>query len=151
MQNMSNYFHYSEQQTTTIAQLIADNFSIQKLFSKEGPLSRQTEGVSQDQAIIRELIKGTVDARSSVVEKTAVDDKAKDLLLFLDKHVLFEFVNLYLNWEYYFEQNFIEFAEIMTNNFQRKDIIWSLFKTAPHSSPVVAFDRESTVTIKCLS
>ena len=32
MQNMSNYFHYSEQQTTTIAQLIADNFSIQKLF-----------------------------------------------------------------------------------------------------------------------
>jgi len=35
------------------------------------------------------------------------------MINFLDKHLLFEYINFYLNSQYYIEENFAEFSQKM--------------------------------------
>lgn len=79
-------------------------------------------------------------------EETRAVLTQKQIQAFLGKHVLFEYVNFHLNTEFYLEQNFAEFTEKMMSSYNKKDIIWNLFKA--QNIDISSFDRESATIVK---
>ena len=49
----------------------------------------------------------------------------KNLNTFVNKHVLFEYMNFYINSQYYIDENFSNFTEKMMKIFQNKDLLWN--------------------------
>ncbi len=73
--------------------------------------------------------------------------KFQKMNAFLNKHILFEYVNFYTNSQFYIEQNFGQFTTKMMKSFKKDDLVWNIF-TSPNMVDVSYFDRESTMTFK---
>ena len=76
--------------------------------------------------------------------------KERSLNNFLNKHVLFEFLNFYTNSQYYVEDNFSEFSEKMMRSFEKKDLLWNIFNSNNSDVDVSFFDRKSVYTLNSL-
>ncbi len=52
-------------------------------------------------------------------QETRPVDELAAVISFLNKHLLFEYVNFYLNSHYYIEQNFKEFGRKIVQSYQQ--------------------------------
>ena len=68
---------------------------------------------------------------------------------FVTKHVMFEYLNFYLNSQFYIKENFALLTDKMLRSYQKPDVLWNLFK-----NPQVAVsevDREFTFVLKSVN
>ena len=161
VEHLSNFFHFKKHEYLSVSELVNYNFEVQDTFrrnyqaleEKKQKLfdSRNVEKWQVDTALMKEdfntVFKDFEKVKPYMLpSETTPLMRQKELLLFMNKHILFEFINFYLNSQFYLEENFANFTAKMLQSFQKKDVLWNLFKN-PNVN-VSAIDRESTVTIK---
>ena len=70
----------------------------------------------------------------------------RGLNTFLNKHVMFEYLNFYQNSKFYLRENFAAFTQKMMGSYSKDDLLWNIFDKRP--SDLDISDRDSTFVIK---
>lgn len=79
-------------------------------------------------------------------KETRPVEEMKAINIFLNKHVLFEYLTFYSNSKYYLGENFGMFTEKMMASFNKDDLLWNIFNKKPDELDVM--DRDSAYALK---
>lgn len=60
-------------------------------------------------------------------DETYIKQKIKEQNIFINKHVLYEFLNYIQNNNFYVNENFVNFNQKIKNDFKSEDVLWNIF------------------------
>ena len=160
--NLAGFYHFKKHEYASFSKLI--NFKLEgnnKLRSSLEAITKKKMKLFQSKDIkswgmnkqnmsginINEIFKDFDIAKVYMLpEQTEKLKKEQRMNNFLNKHVLFEYLNFYTMSQYYIEINFTEFTDKMMNSFNKDDLMWNIFNA--QDVDIAYFDRESTFTLK---
>jgi hypothetical protein len=162
--NLASFFHFKKHEYKTFSELLnlkmtlsaESEKSMEELNAKKLKLFQSKDikkwQINQNQIgniNINEMFQNFDMVKDYMIpDESATFYKERDLNKFLNKHLLFEFLNFYTNSQFYFETNFSEFTDKMMKSFQKDDLLWNIFT---HANVDVSFlDRKSAYTLTSL-
>lgn len=161
IQNLANFFHYRKHEYLSFPELIKASADSQeaykkkaavlddkkkKLFAEKKPANWKLE-VQTMKEDLNDIVSDFSKVKKYMLpQETQLVDNLHDTVVYVSKHVLFEFINFYLNSHYYSEQNFADLSDKIVASIQKEEHFWNVF-----SSPAVdvsSIDREGASVIK---
>lgn len=159
---LANFFHFKKHENLSFTPLIKSTFDYhekakkkladldslkKKLFDEKKPIKWKIDSKSLGDEDMNEVIRDYSKAKKFMLPgETAPTEAQVEASRFLNKHVLFEYVNFILNEPYYGENNFNEFGEKMVKSMDREELIWNVF--SGQGVDVSNIDREGTEVLK---
>ncbi len=159
--DMASFFHYRKHEDIQLSKLLNLKLNMNmKLKTKFDELNNKKVKLFQQ----KDIKKWKIDPKEADGDLNSLlqnFDKAKPLMLpkdtrplrearamnrYLDKHVLFEYVNFYTVSQFYIQENFLNFSTKMKQTLEKEDIIWNIFTN--NNVDISQLDRESAIILK---
>ena len=165
--NLASFFHFKKHEYKTFSDLLHVKIDLtNNILTEQDSLDAKKLKLFQSKDIkkwkidqekisnlnIQELFQDFSKVKEFMIPKESFSFyRERDLNRFLNKHVLFEFLNFYTNSQFYFEDNFCEFSDKMMKSFQKEDILFNIFDQSNSDVDVSFFDRKSVYTLNSLN
>lgn len=159
--HLVNFFHFKKHESLTISNLFKDNFEGQeelkkksakleaekkKLFAAKNVAkwNLETAAIKED---INEIIGDYSKVRKYILpQETASISKMEEVRVYLNKQLLFEYINFTLNDRHYLEENLAELGEQLISSLEGDNLIWNAF--SHQNVDVSTLDREGAAVLK---
>lgn len=161
IESLANLFHFRKHEYLTVSGLIEANRESEEDFRKAWKeldekkktlfAQKNVEKWRLEVSTIKEDF-NTVVKDFMAVRKYMLPHETKPLLkqfqlhLFKCRHILFEYINFYLNSAYFTEKSFSELTDRFIKSFQGEDTFWNKFYV--NNVDISQIDRESTSLIQ---
>ena len=122
------------------------NSTKKKLFAAKNVLkwNLETAAIKED---MNEIIADYSKVRKYMLpQETASISKMEEVRVYLNKQLLFEYINFTLNDRHYLEENLAELGEQLISSLEGDNLIWNLF--SHQNVDVSTLDREGAVVLK---